>query len=111
MITEIATAITAGLGLLKPVVDEKFSQKYDNEHIERIKRFQEVMDEKDDITRSARISGFIGGLCVAAGTTVMGIPTTSIEVPVEHFAALVGLVSEGIRDREKLAKLTFKVAS
>lgn len=107
-ITAVASALNGFFGLIKPVVDESFSQKYNEQHKQRMVDFQEIMEQPDDAERGALIGSFVRRLLDEAGTPPGSVSGNSIEVPVEYFQSLVIELSQSIKSEQLLGRLTFK---
>lgn len=109
-VTAIAGAVEAFFGTVKPVVEEHYAQKYEEEHKQRIREYQNVMSLPDGDVRAGSIGTFVRGLCDSAGTPTGSLSGELISIPVEYLQAFVVNTSESIRDEQRLARLTFKLS-
>lgn len=104
----IGTAIGALFGTIKPFVDEHFSQKYENEHKDRIEEFNDILEAEDSDDRAGRLDRFIQRLCDSAGNPGGDVQGRRINIPLSYFQSLVTIASGKIKDDELLARLQFK---
>jgi len=109
MITAIANAVGALFGTLKPAVDERYAQLYDNQHRERLKELEKILGTPDCPARAGRIGAWVERVCIDAGIPAGDISGNTIQLPISHFRALCAIASQGIRDRQNLAKMILKV--
>ena len=108
-ISAIGNAISGVTGLIKPSIDEKYSQLYDDQHRERLKRLQEIMALPDGDDRATKLCGLIVELLLLSGNPAGDLSGGRINIPISHFLSICAALSDDIRQQEKLAKLTFKV--
>lgn len=107
-LTGIGTAVGALFGTIKPFVDEHFSQKYDNEHKDRLQEFSDILDAEDSDDRAGRLDRYIERLCDSAGTPSGDVSGKRLNIPLSHFRALATIASGKIKDDQLLARLQFK---
>jgi hypothetical protein len=107
-VTAVANALGGLFGTLKPVVEEHFAQKYENQHRDRIGEMEEILAEPDSVDRASKLARFVERLCTSAGTPCGDVSGTTISIPVSHLRTLLTLASENIRDDQRLARITFK---
>jgi len=106
--TSVANLLTKIGEVAQPFIDEAFAQKYDNQHRERIEEFNKIMSISNDLDRSYELADFMLRLVSKSGATIRGVDSTSIEVPLDYFTALVSEVSEGIKKDQLLNKIQIK---
>lgn len=107
-VTAVGNALSGFFGLLKPSIDEAYAQKYNDQHKERMEKFQEIMGQPDSDLRAARLAQFIIGMCNDAGTPAGILQGELVSIPVEVFQALVINLSESIKSDQLLGRITFK---
>lgn len=113
LVDGLLRAFAGAASLLKPVVDEHFAQKSDNEYTERIKRWQELVNQTDSPERAGGIESFLDQLLIDAGTPVrrFQVGDQLVRIPVQYLNALIQNTAENIRDTRKLAAIQFKMPS
>lgn len=107
-LTGITSAVGAFFGTIKPFVEEHFSQKYENEHKDRLEEFHDIMDMQDGEDRAGRIDRFVERLCDSAGTPSGDVSGNRINIPLSHFSSLITIASGKVKDDQMLARIQFK---
>lgn len=100
-VTAIANAIGSVANAAKPIIDEHLAQKYEHEHKERIKEWQNILSVKDMRHRADLLELFAVKLCNDAGEawTHLG---DNISVPLDALNALIKIASEKIQAEQTL---------
>ena len=106
--TAILNLLTKAGEVAQPFIDESFSQKYENEHRDRIQEFNKIMGIENDLDRSHELSDFMLRLISKSGATVGSVDTRTIRVPLDYFTALISECSEGVKKDSLLNKIQFK---
>lgn len=109
MIIEALAAITGVAGVAKPIVEDHYQQKYRNEHIERIKELDQILEMQDSPDRANRLHEWLDRVCVQNGhATGFVLSGNFVRVPVEYWLLICGDLSEKVMDNEVLQKLQSK---
>lgn len=107
-VTAVGNALAGFFTTLKPVIDNHYAQKFDNEHKDRINESDEILSIHDNDTRAYALASYVTRLCISAGLPAGDLQGTSIEIPLSHFRTLILIASEKIRDDQYLARMEFK---
>jgi hypothetical protein len=107
IVTSAMNMVTAVVNGAKPIIDDHYSQKYENEAKERSRKWLEIQAEPDEIKRANAAYAYLLLLLADAQSPVRG-NGANISVPSDILDALTSNTIQLVKSQEWLANLSFK---